>query len=254
MTQTIAILNQKGGVGKTTTTINAAAYLQKMGKSVLIVDLDPQGNATSGLGIAKGRQEQTTYELLLGNTDLAAATIEVSQAGINIIPANASLAAAEVELVNTTKRETKLKDVLTHAASDYILIDCPPSLGLLSINALAAANWVLIPVQAEYYALEGLSQLLDVVQRMRGGLNPDLELLGVVITMYDSRTTLAENVQTELTKHFDSKLFETVIPRNVRLAEAPSFGKSIAEHDKWSKGARAYKQLAKEIDKRVGER
>lgn len=254
MTQTIAILNQKGGVGKTTTAINLAAYLQKQGASVLVIDCDPQGNATSGLGVPKTDQELTTYELLLGTTTLEQAIKEVTHLGISLLPANASLAAAEVELVDQKGREGKLKEALQSAADDYILIDCPPSLGLLSINALTAANWLLIPVQAEYYALEGLSQLLDVVQRVRGGLNPDLELLGVVLTMYDSRNTLAENVQTELSKHFGQQLLETIIPRNVRLAEAPSFGKSIAEHDKWSKGARAYKQLAKEITKRVGER
>lgn len=253
MTQTIAILNQKGGVGKTTSAINVAAYLHKLGKTVLIIDLDPQGNATSGLGVAKAQQEVTTYDLLVNNANVNNAIIEVDE-GLHLIPANATLAAAEVELVSETHRETKLKKVLGNLSYDYVLIDCPPSLGLLSINALVTADWVLIPVQAEYYALEGLSQLLDVVQRIRGGLNSDLELLGVVVTMYDGRTTLSENVYAELKKHFGGKLFDTVVPRNVRLAEAPSFGKSIAEHDRWSKGARAYKQLAKEVDKRVGER
>lgn len=252
MTQIIAVLNQKGGVGKTTSTINLAAYLQKLGKSVLIVDLDPQGNATSGLGLPKASQEVTTYEVLVEGAALSTATIDL-EAGFSIMPANASLAAAEVDLVSEQQRELKLKTALQAVSYDYVLIDCPPSLGLLSINALSAANYVLIPVQAEYYALEGLSQLLDVVQRVRGGLNPDLELLGVLVTMYDGRTTLSENVYAELKKHFGNKLFETVVPRNIRLAEAPSFGKSIAEHDKWSKGARAYKQLAKEVNKRVGE-
>lgn len=252
MTQTIAILNQKGGVGKTTSAINLAAYLQKQGKNVLLVDLDPQGNATSGLGISKARQETTTYDLLINNTDLEGSTVEVNE-DLHLVPANANLAAAEVDLVSVQNRETKLKQVLTKASYDFVLIDCPPSLGLLSINALTAANWVLIPVQAEYYALEGLSQLLDTVQRVRSGLNPSLELLGVVVTMFDGRTTLSENVYGELKKHFGNKLFETVVPRNIRLAEAPSYGKSIADHDKWSKGARAYKQLAKEVSKRVGE-
>lgn len=252
MSEIIAVLNQKGGVGKTTSTINIAAYLQKQGKSVLIVDLDPQGNATSGLGLAKANQEVTTYEVLVEGASLSSATTDLD-AGFAIVPANASLAAAEVDLVAEKQRETKLKAALQTASYDYVLIDCPPSLGLLSINALTAANSVLIPVQAEYYALEGLGQLLDVIQRVRAGLNPDLELLGVLVTMYDGRTTLSENVYAELKKHFGNKLFETVVPRNIRLAEAPSFGKSIAEHDKWSKGARAYKQLAKEVDKRVGE-
>lgn len=253
MTQTIAILNQKGGVGKTTSAINVAAYLHKLGKSVLIVDLDPQGNATSGLGVQKAGLETTTYDLLINGADLTSAVVETED-GLQLIPANGTLAAAEVELVSIPKRELKLKQVLAGVSYDYILIDCPPSLGLLSINALTASDWVMIPVQAEYYALEGLSQLLDVIQRIRGGLNRDLELLGVVVTMFDGRTTLSENVYAELQKHFGAKLFETVVPRNVRLAEAPSFGKSIAEHDKWSKGARAYKQLAKEVNKRVGER
>ncbi len=252
MTQTIAILNQKGGVGKTTSAINLAAYLQRQGKNVLVVDLDPQGNATSGFGIPKAQQEVTTYDLLVNGVERPKAVLEIDE-NLHIIPANATLAAAEVELVSAQHRESKLKQVLTGLSYDIVLIDCPPSLGLLSINALTAANWVLIPVQAEYYALEGLSQLLDVVQRVRGGLNPGLELLGVVVTMFDSRTTLSDNVYNELKKHFDNKLFETVVPRNIRLAEAPSFGKSIAEHDKWSKGARAYKQLAKEVSKRVGE-
>lgn len=253
MTQTIAVLNQKGGVGKTTTTINLAAYLQKQGRSVLIIDLDPQGNATSGLGLQKAQLEATTYEVLVEDAPVAPSIIELDT-GFSLLPANASLAAAEVDLVSESQRELKLKKALQTASYDFILIDCPPSLGLLSINALSAADSVLIPVQAEYYALEGLSQLLDVIQRVRGGLNPDLELLGVVVTMYDGRTTLSENVYAELKKHFGSKLFDTVVPRNIRLAEAPSYGKSIADHDKWSKGARAYKQLAKEVDKRVGER
>lgn len=252
MTQIIAVLNQKGGVGKTTSTINIAAYLQRLGKDVLILDLDPQGNATSGLGLAKAQQEVTTYEVLVEGASLPSAIVDL-EAGFAIVPANASLAAAEVDLVAEKQRELKLKQALRNVSYDYVLIDCPPSLGLLSINALSAANSVLIPVQAEYYALEGLSQLLDVIQRVRGGLNRDLELLGVLVTMYDGRTTLSENVYAELQKHFGNKLFETVVPRNIRLAEAPSFGRSIAEHDKWSKGARAYKQLAKEVDKRVGE-
>lgn len=251
MPAVIAVLNQKGGVGKTTTTINTAAYLQKLGRTVAIIDLDPQGNATSGLGINKNQLEVTTYDLLMGDIQLGDILQEVA-GGIQLAPANANLAAAEVDLVAEPNREKRLSRASKDLNFDYILIDCPPSLGLLSINALVAADWVLVPVQAEYYALEGLSQLLDVVQRVRSGLNPRLELLGVVATMYDARTSLAENVYAELKKHFGVKLLEAVIPRNIRLAEAPSFGKSIAEHDKWSKGARAYKQLAKEVDKRVG--
>lgn len=250
MRQIIAVLNQKGGVGKTTTVIDVAAYLSKMGKSVLVVDIDPQGNATSGLGQNK-QAPSTIYDVLVNDVALGEAILDTDEGDISIIPANGDLAGAEVELVNQEGREERLRRALTHASHDYVLIDCPPSLGLLTLNALAAADWVLIPVQAEYYALEGLTQLLSTVQRVRDGLNTNLELLGVVVTMFDGRTTLSENVYAELKKHFGTKLFKTVIPRNVRLAEAPSYGKSILEHDKWSRGARAYKALAKEIDNHV---
>lgn len=251
MRQIIAVLNQKGGVGKTTTTINLAAYLAKMGKSVLVVDLDPQGNATSGFGLSKNI-DTTTYDMLVSGVLLGQAIKELESSNIAIVPANSELAAAEIELVSQSERELRLRTALAHASHDYILIDCPPSLGLLSINALAAADSVLIPVQAEYYALEGLTQLLSTIQRVREGLNPNLELLGVAVTMYDGRTSLSDSVYKELQKHFGPKLFKTVIPRNVRLAEAPSHGKTILEHDKWSRGARAYKSLAKEIEKHVG--
>ncbi len=251
MTQIIAVINQKGGVGKTTTTINVASYLQKKGKSILLIDLDPQGNATSGIGLSKDQIEYTTYDVIMGSAPLSSAVCSIDRLGIHILPSNASLAAAETDLSSELQRENKLKSALSSAAYDYILIDCPPALGLLTINALTAANFVLIPVQTEYYAMEGLSQLLGVVQRIRQGLNPELEILGVVATMYDSRTSLSSQVYDELKKHFGSKLFNTVIPRNVRLAEAPSHGKTIAEHDKWSKGARSYKQLTKEIEERV---
>lgn len=247
MSEVIAILNQKGGVGKTTTAINLAAYLQKMGKSVLLVDLDPQGNATSGLGLDKNSQDGGTYELLLGQTQLAQAVKPVHDSGFYIVPTNANLAAAEVELVNKPNREESLKNALQQADYDYVLIDCPPALGLLTINALTAAHYMIIPVQAEYYALEGLGQLLQVFQKVRESLNPQLEIMGVVVTMFDSRTSLSDQVLTEVKKHFSDKLFTTIIPRNVRLAEAPSYGQPILQHDKWSKGARAYKQLAKEV-------
>lgn len=252
MAHIIAVINQKGGVGKTTTAVNLGAYLAKNGRSVLIVDADPQGNATSGLGINKQSVQYTTYDILLAKTTLENAIVEPAQVKLSLVPANANLAGAEVELVQQSERELCLKQALESAAFDYVLIDCPPALGLLTINALTAANHVLIPVQAEYYALEGLSQLLDVMQKVRQGLNPGLELLGLVATMYDSRTTLAENVYAELKQHFGDKLLTTVIPRNIRLAEAPSYGKTIHEHDKWSKGARAYKQLAREVEQRVG--
>lgn len=248
MGKIIAILNQKGGVGKTTTTINVGAYLAKMGHTVLIVDLDPQGNATSGLGIDKQSLDGTIYDSLFSPAGVSQIIRETNIPGLHVLPANASLAAAEVDLAGELQREYKLKTVISSLEYDFIFIDCPPSLGLLSINALSAAHKVLIPVQAEYYALEGLGQLLDIIQRVRQGLNPNLELLGVVVTMYDSRTSLSEQVVGELKKHFGDKLMKTFIPRNVRLAEAPSFGKSIMEHDKWSKGARSYKQLAKEVE------
>ena len=247
MTKIIAILNQKGGVGKTTTAINLAAYLTKAGKQVLLADIDPQGNSTSGLGLNKQEVNQSSYELILGKIGLDKVVQETDTYNLYVLPANANLAAAEVELTGLTNREKKLKQALEHADYDYILIDCPPALGLLTVNALTAAEQLIIPVQAEYYALEGLGQLLNTVQRVRQGLNERLEILGVVVTMYDGRTSLADQVYSELQKHFGAKMFKTVIPRNVRLAEAPSFGRTIMEHDKWSKGAKAYKLLAKEV-------
>jgi chromosome partitioning protein len=251
MRQVIAVLNQKGGVGKTTTTINLGAYLAKSGKNVLIVDFDPQGNATSGLGINKNALQATIYDALFKKVGAEHVVQETSVPNLFILPANPSLASAEVELVSQLQREQMLKEVLASLSYDVILIDCPPSLGLLTVNALTAAQHLLIPVQAEYYALEGLSQLLSTVQRVRAGLNPQLDLLGVVVTMYDGRTSLSEQVYNELTKHFSDKVLKTIIPRNVRLAEAPSHGKPIADHDKWSKGARAYKALSKEILRRI---
>lgn len=251
MPKIIAVLNQKGGVGKTTTTINLAAYLAKNGRRVLIVDLDPQGNSTSGLGLDKHSLNATLYDVLFSRTDATKATQKAGRDNLFLLPANAQLANAEVELVAEQARESRLKQVLVNLDYDYILIDCPPALGLLTINALVAAQQVLIPVQAEYYALEGLSQLLYVIQQVQAGLNPSLDILGVVLTLFDNRNALSGQVRAELEKHFGGKVFATVIPRNVRLAEAPSFGKTIIEHDKWSKGARAYKALAKELDKRV---
>jgi chromosome partitioning protein len=247
LARVIALLNQKGGVGKTTTAINLGAYLAKAGKSVLVVDFDPQGNATSGLGYDKQTAPLTSYDVLNDPKLASKAVFETAIPDLFILPANATLASAEIELVDKERREYSLKEALKNMTHDYILIDCPPALGLLTVNALTAADELLIPVQAEYYALEGLSQLLSVMQKVKQGLNTKLELLGVVITMYDSRTSLSEQVHDELKKHFHNKLFKTVIPRNVKLAEAPSHGKPVSEHDKWSKGARAYKQLSKEI-------
>lgn len=248
----IAVLNQKGGVGKTTTTINLAAYLARSGKSVLVCDTDPQGNSTSGLGVSKNELSATLYDVLFSKADAHKVIQKLNNEKLFLLPANANLAGAEVELVNTEGREMQLKKILDGLDYDYILIDCPPSLGLLTVNALVAADWVMIPVQAEYYALEGLSQLLSVVQQVRKGLNTSLNILGVLVTLYDSRTSLSEQVKQELEKYFSDKVFSTVIPRNVKLAEAPSFGRTIIEHDKWSKGARAYKALAKEVEKRLG--
>lgn len=251
MTQKIiAVVNQKGGVGKTTSTINVAAQLATDKRSVLVVDLDPQGNASSGLGVLKGKTAKTTYDVLLGRATLADSVHETHVPGLWVLPATADLAGAEVELVSQLQREFALQKALQSAAYDYVLIDCPPSLGLLTINALTAATDVLIPVQTEYYALEGLSQLLNTVQAVRGSTNPRLELLGIVLTMYDKRNSLSEQVEVEVKNYFGEKLFKTVIPRNVRLAEAPSYGRTIFEHDKWSKGARAYKSLAREVAER----
>jgi chromosome partitioning protein len=253
MTQKIiAVVNQKGGVGKTTTAISVAAQLATASSKVLLVDLDPQGNATSGLGIPKAEAALTTYELLDSDTPLGQVVLKTNVAQLFVVPSNANLAGAEIELVSRPNREFILSQALQPASYDYLIIDCPPSLGLLTVNALTAATHVLIPVQAEYYALEGLSQLLNTIQAVKHSTNPNLELLGIALTMFDKRISLSQQVQSEIKQYFGDRLFKTVIPRNVRLAEAPSYGQTIFEHDKWSKGARAYKLLAREVHDRLG--
>lgn len=248
----IAVINQKGGVGKTTSVVNIAAGLASTNKRVLVCDLDPQGNATSGLGIDKQQLSSTLYDVLFSRAEAMTVIQPLRIKNLFVLPSNSQLAAAEVELVPIESREFVLKRILEPLPFDYILIDCPPSLGLLTINALTAADDVIIPLQTEYYALEGLGQLLDVMQMVRQNINPSLELLGVLLTMYDRRNSLSEQVKYEAERHFGDKLLRTTIPRNVRLAEAPSFGKTIYEHDKWSKGSRAYKALVKELEKRLG--
>lgn len=252
MPKVIAIANQKGGVGKTTTTINLGAYLAKSGHKVLIVDLDPQGNTSSGLGVDKKALTKDMYHVLVEGQRLADIWHKTPFHGLIIVPASAVLAAAEIELVGAPHREFRLKKALQDSGFDYVLIDCPPSLGLLTVNGLVAADRVLIPVQAEFYALEGLGQLVTTVGRVKKALNPELDIMGVLVTMHNGRTTLSVQVHDEVKRYFPDKVFDTIIPRNVRLAEAPSFGKPISHYDKWSKGAKGYKQLAKEVIQRSG--
>jgi chromosome partitioning protein len=250
----IAVTNQKGGVGKTTTAVNLAYNIAKAGHSVLLVDFDPQGNATSGLGIDKRNLSHTVIDVIAGDVALEDAIIQTKHKRLHVLPTTPQLANAEVELAKAQHRFTRLKTALDDHHYDCVIIDCPPSLSLLTVNALIAANFVLLPVQAEFYALEGLGQLLETMQLVRKGLNPNLELLGVVLTMVDSRTTLSQQVQAEVQKHFPGKVFQTVIPRNIRLAEAPSHGLPVGAYDRWSKGARAYKTLTKEVVYRVQNR
>jgi len=251
--QVFGVVNQKGGVGKSTTAVNLSAALGEAGQKVLLIDLDPQGNATSGFGLNKNERELCIYNALLGDTDIAEIIEPVEVEHVFVVPATIQLAGAEIELVSAMSRENRLKSIIGGIRDDfdYILVDCPPSLGLLTINALTAAEGLIIPIQCEYYALEGLSKLLDSVRLVKTHLNPSLEVFGVVMTMYDSRTRLASQVVQEVRDFFEDKVFKTLIPRTVRLSEAPSFGQPVITYDPSGKGAESYRSLAKEVMDRV---
>ena len=252
MALALAITNQKGGVGKTTTSVNLSASLAAMKRRVLLVDLDPQGNATMGSGVDKSELDASVYDLLVNGLTVSEARIEAGSAGFDLLGSNVDLTGAEIELLSMDRREFRLKDALmpVQASYDYIVIDCPPSLSLLTINGLVASDTAMIPMQCEYYALEGLSALINTISRITASLNPDLEVEGIVRTMYDPRNSLTKDVSDQLANHFGEKLYRTVIPRNVRLAEAPSYGLPVLYYDKQSRGARAYLALASELARR----
>lgn len=251
MAKIIAITNQKGGTGKTTTSINLASYLASYGRRVLLLDLDPQGNASSGIGVTLGETDKSLYHVITDQARPHEVVKPTSLENLEIISSSQDLAAATIELVNFGQREYKLQNALNEFKNKYhyIIIDCPPSLGLLTINGLVATDEILIPVQCEYYALEGLGQLLNTISLIQENLKPELKLMGALLTMFDKRNTLSYEVAKEVKRHFPGYVFEAVIPRNVSLSEAPSYGKSIMHYDPWSKGARAYKQLAQEVIK-----
>ncbi len=248
----ITISNQKGGVGKTTTAVNLSASLAKAGKKVLIIDTDPQGNATTGLGFSKSELKHGIYDFMLGSVSAGLSAVKTEMPGLFLMGATKELVGAEVEMYLEDSREFLLKNRLDEIKKqyDFIFIDCPPSLGFLTLNAITASNYVLVPLQCEYYALEGLSQLLDTLKAVKKSLNPELKLVGILLTMYDSRNNLASQVEEEVREHFKGTVFDTVIPRNVRLSEAPSYGKPIILYDIRSKGAASYYDLAKEVIKR----
>lgn len=249
MAKVIAVANQKGGVGKTTTTVNLSTALADLGKRVLLVDLDPQGNSTSGLGIEKSALKSSLYEVLLEDFSTRGAILPTDIERLNILPATVDLAGAEVQLVKMKKREYLLKEALkkVQAKYDFILIDCPPSLGLLTVNGLTAADSVLVPLQCEFYAMEGIGQLMSTIALIQNTFNPHLALEGVLMTMFDGRTNLSNQVVTEAREHFGTRVYETIIPRTVRLSEAPSFGAPISRYDRNSKGTEVYAQLAEEV-------